>query len=157
MQRITSQIDSRRLESTTRWSGELVRQRLVEAFAIERRMPPDRFATMAASWPATPLHTFVEMLHWDDARQRVWDDWTKAKGVYSFEVSRMDEAINWLGWCDVGERRCLAAWAASKARNLPIRKVLKHHGWSPTTFYRAIEKAADRIAIKLNQQGVQVR
>ena len=139
------------------WTGELVRQRLVEAFAIERRMPPERFATMASSWPATPLHTFVEMLHWDDARQRVWDNWTKAKGVYSFEVSRMDEAIGWLSWLDVGERRCLAAWAAARARSIPVRKVLRHHGWSPTTFYRAIEKAADRIADRLNQQGVAVR
>ena len=71
---MTALDQARTARSPATWSGELVRQRLVEAFAIERRMPPDRFATMAASWPATPLHTFVEMLHWDDARQRVWDD-----------------------------------------------------------------------------------
>lgn len=139
------------------WSGELVRQRLVEAFAIERRMPGQRFAAIASAWPATPLHEFTDMLHWDDARQRVWDSWSKSRGVYSYEVTRMEEAFDWLRWLPEGERRCLAAWALCSARGLNVKRMIEKRRWSRTTFYRQIDKAASYIADRLNREGVQVR
>jgi hypothetical protein len=139
------------------WTGETVRQRLVEAFAIERRMPRERFASIASTWPATPLHDFRDMLHWSDHRERVWDDWARAKGVFAWEITRMDEAIEWLRWLDVAERRCLAAWATGKARGLNVRAIIRSRGWKPRSFYRAVDNAAERIAERLNKQGVQVR
>lgn len=145
----------------TQWSGDLVRQRLVEAFATERRMPSERFRTVASTWPGTPMHSFADVVGWDNphdgASDRVLQSWAHAKGVYSWEVSRMDEAIDWLRWLDVLGRRQLAAWAAAKARGIPIRKVLRREGWAPRTFYRAIDNAAAKIADRLNKQGVQVR
>jgi hypothetical protein len=143
------------------WSGELVRQRLVEAFSIERRMPQERFRAVASSWPGTPMHSFADVVGWDNAgdgaSDRVLQNWARAKGVYSWEVSRMDEAIDWLRWLDVIERRQLAAWAVAKARGIPVRKVMRREGWHPTTFYRATDKAAQRIADRLNAEGVTVR
>jgi hypothetical protein len=87
------------------WTGDLVRQRLVEAFAIMRRMPGQGVRRIGSAWPAAVLHDFRDMLHWDDARERVLDDWENTKGTYPYEVSRMDEALAWLEWLDEGERR----------------------------------------------------
>jgi hypothetical protein len=139
------------------WSAELVRQRLVEAFAIERRMPGQRFAVIASAWPATPVHEFQEIMHWEDARERVWDSWAKARGVYSYEVSRMEQSFSWLERLPEGERRCLAAWALCSARGLNVKRMIEKRRWSRTTFYRQIEKAAAHIADRLNVEGVQVR
>ena len=145
----------------TQWTGELVKSRLVEAFRTERQMPEQRFLTIASAWPATPMHSFTDMLHWnndrDGARDRVWKDWARPKNVFSWQVSRMDEAIDWLCWLDVGERRCLAAWSVGKANRKTERAIIKAGGWAPTSFYRAVKKAADRIAERLNQQRVAVR
>jgi Domain of unknown function (DUF6362) len=139
------------------WTGDLVRQRLVEAFSTERRMPGDARKRLASTWPATPLHTFAEVMHWDDARQRVWDNWAQSKGVFPNEVSRMEEAIGWLSWLDEGERRCLAAWALASSRGLSVRAMLGKRKWSRSTFYRKVEDAVARIAERLNKQGAQVR
>jgi hypothetical protein len=139
------------------WSGDLVRQRLVDAFTIERRMPGQRFATIASSWPAQPLHEFTDMLHWDDARERVWQSWERAKGVYPYEVSLMEEALDWLRWLPIGERRCLASWALASARGLSVRAMLDKRHWSRTTFYRKLDQAAQAISDRLNAQGVVVR
>ncbi len=32
-----------------------------------------------------------------------------------------------------GEPRCLAVWALTAARGIPVRKVLRQRGWSRTT------------------------
>ena len=141
----------------TDWNGELVRERLVEAFRIEKRMPGQRFFKTASSWPATPLHDFCDVLHWDDARERVWQNWERASGVFSYEVSKMEQAFSWLLWLPDGERRCLAAWSAASARNLSVRAMLEKRHWSRTTFYRRLDQAAQRIADRLNRQGVAVR
>ena len=139
------------------WSPELVRDRLVEAYEIERRMPGPRFTAIATAWPATPLHSFQDVLHWTDARQRVWDSWAKAKGCYPSEVSRMEEAQEWLRWLPTGERNCLNAWAACSAFGIPATRVLRKQGWKKTTFYRKVNDGSLRIACRLNAQGVVVR
>jgi hypothetical protein len=140
------------------WSAKLVQGRLVEAFTIERRMPGQRFTTIANySWPVTPLHEFTDVLHWDDARERVWQSWAKAKGAHPYEVTRMEEAIDWLRLLPDGERRCLAAWALASACGMSLRTILAKRKWSRTTFYRKVDQASCRIADRLNAQGVVVR
>jgi hypothetical protein len=140
------------------WTASHVRDRLVEAFTVERKLPGQHFIAVASSWPATPVHEFHEICGWDDARERVWQSWENASGAFPWEVSRMDQAFDWLRYLPEGERRCLTAWVAAKVRGVPVRKVLrKHGGWSAATFYRQINRGALRIAERLNQQGVQVR
>ena len=144
--------------ATPTWTAELVKQRMVEAFATERRIPDRGARRIKSTWPATPLHEFQEMIHWTDARQRVWDSWANTKTTSPLEVSRMEEAMNWLRWLPDGERNCLQAWSAAKANRIPVRKVLrKHGGWTVRTFYRQTDKGAARIAIRLNTHGVTVR
>ena len=95
------------------WTPRLVQQRLREAFAVEQRLPDSgRPRGLVSFWPAAPLHSFTEMLHWTDARERVWQSWAQSKGgVHPFEISRMEEAQGWLLLVEEGERRCLGVWA----------------------------------------------
>jgi hypothetical protein len=130
---------------------------MLEACDINRRLPGEFFTRIATAWPATPIHEFVDKVYWDDARQRVWDDWARAKYAYPYEVSRMEEALDWLQYLPEGERRCLWAWAAAAVSGKPMRKVLRKHGWTASTFYRQVRNGLARIAKRLNQQGVQVR
>src|SRR6476646_6315524 len=74
-----------------------VKQRLREAFATERRLPDaDHPRGLASAWPASPAYEFRDLVNWPDARERVWQSWARAKGVYPYEVSRMEEALGWL-------------------------------------------------------------
>jgi Domain of unknown function (DUF6362) len=144
------------------WTGDLVRQRLVEAYETYRKMPLDRFGrTSSSSWPATPLHSFTDMLHWtnpgDGARERNWQAWEKAKGAFPEEVSRMEQALDWLLWLDQDARRKLDAFAWCKATGMKILPMCKKRGFPKTTYYRDVNNAANRIALRLNGQGVQVR
>jgi len=136
----------------------LVQQRLREAFAVELRLPDsDRPRGLVSAWPAAPVHEFRDMVNWPDARERVWQSWARAKGVYPYEVSRMEEALGWLMLVGEGERRCLAVWALTAARRIPLRKVLRQRGWSRATFYRKLDCGAAQIAAILDQRGVAVR
>jgi hypothetical protein len=106
------------------WTPRLVQQRLREAFAVEQRLPDSgRPRGLVSFWPAAPLHSFTEMLHWTDARERVWQSWAQSKGgVHPFEISRMEEAQGWLLLVEEGERRCLGVWALAAARGIRSAK-----------------------------------
>ena len=112
------------------WTPRLVQQRLREAFAVEQRLPDSgRPRGLVSFWPAAPVHTFTEMLHWTDARERVWQSWAQSKGgVFPHEISRMEEAQGWLLLVEEGERRCLGVWALAAARGIPVCKVLRRRG-----------------------------
>ena len=140
------------------WTGDRVRTRLVEACETYRKLPLDRFArSSSSSWPVTPLHDWQEMVHWTDARERVLESWERAKGAYPIEISRMEESFDWLLWLGQDDRRKLEAWAWTTATGMKIRPMLFKRGIKKTTFYRDVNNAANRIALRLNGQGVQVR
>ena len=140
------------------WTPRLVQQRLREAFAVEQRLPHSgRPRGLVSFWPAV-LHDFQDMLHWDDARARVWQSWAQSKGgVFPHEISRMEEAQGWLLLVEEGERRCLGVWALAVARGIPVRKVLRQRGWSKSTFYRKVDNGSVHIAAILGERGVAVR
>ena len=141
------------------WTPRLVQQRLREAFAVEQRLPDSgRPRGLVSFWPAAPVHSFTEILHWTDARERVWQSWARSKGgVHAFEISRKEEAQGWLLLVEDGERRCLGVWALAAARGIPVRKVLRQRGWSKSTFYRKVDRGAVHIAAILGERGVAVR
>jgi hypothetical protein len=139
------------------WTANKVRSRLVEAKQVEMRMPGQGQRKLGSAWPATPLHSFHDMMFWDDARDRVLDQWAAAKGAYPHEVSLMEQALDWLRWLDSGERRCLEAWAFTTARGISLTRILEKRRWSRSTFYRLRDRAASRIADRLNREGVQIR
>jgi hypothetical protein len=141
----------------TTWSADMVKERLVEAFKVERRMPGDR-RTIGSAWPAAVVHDFADMVHWTDPRERVLDDWSRSRGgVYAWEVSRMEQAHEWLRWIEGDDRKWLQAWAFARAYGKSLRAILMRRGIKRTPFYRAIERAALAIADRLNEQRVPVR
>jgi hypothetical protein len=140
------------------WSPDLVRERLVEAFEVDRRMPGERRYRIGSSWPAAPLHEFTDIVHWDsgEQRQRVWQSWERAPASPQ-EVTRMEEAFGWLQWVPMTERRCLEAWAQAVAAHRSVSALLAKRGLKRSTFYRHRDHAAQRIADRLNKQGVIAR
>jgi len=139
--------------SLATWSAEIVRERLVEAFAVDRRMPGERRYRIGSAWPATPLHTFSDMVSWPEgeAREQVWRSWERAPASPQ-EVSRMEQAFGWLQWAPMTERRCLEAWAQATATRRSVSAMINKRGLKRSSFYRHRDSAAQRIAERLNAQ-----
>jgi hypothetical protein len=134
------------------WTGEMVRNRLVEAFEIDRRLPRERSRTAGSSWPAKPIHEFVDVVYWNEGeqRERVWESWERSANVSPQEITRMEAAFGWLQWVPMEERRNLEAWALATATRRSVSAILRKRGLPRTSFYRLRDKAADSIAAKLN-------
>jgi hypothetical protein len=133
--------------------------RLVEAFEIDRRMPRDRHGRrIKSSWPTTPIYTFVDMVGWDtgEASERVLRSWEKTPASPQ-EVTRMEQAFEWLMHLSTKEARELEIWAKCTAFGLSLSAAMKHRGLSRTTFYRKRDQMAGHLADRLNRQGVAVR
>lgn len=159
-QSIMPNLDQPRIaQLPSRWSPEMVQGRLVDAFKIEMKLPKERYAKVnsSSSWPVAPLVEFTDVIFWDDARQRIWESWYRAKGAHAFEITLMEQSIDWLMWLPEGERRCLRIWAEASAKGLRLRKILKMRGWPRSTFYRAVDRGSVRISERLNAEGVQIR
>jgi hypothetical protein len=75
-----------------RWTPRLVQQRLREAFAVELRLPGERPRGLTSVWPAATLYKFHDVLHWPDARERVWQSWSRVKAVLLLFGGRFAEA-----------------------------------------------------------------
>jgi uncharacterized protein DUF6362 len=146
-----------------RWSAELVRQRLIEAFEIEAKLPGPRGRRpgSGSAWPAM-AREFGDLVGWsDEARLEIWEGWQRTKVAFPYEVSRYEETITWLAILKdhPGEQRCLVAWAKLKAtpRRASLRKLMRRTGWARSTFHRRRDSGAARIAEFLNSRGVAVR
>jgi hypothetical protein len=138
--------------------GQTVRERLVEAFEVDRRMPGERRYQVGSSWPAAPIHEFTDIVYWNEGeqRERVWQSWERTPASPP-EVTRMEESFGWLQAVPLVERRCLEAWAQATATHRSVSAMLRKRGLKRSTFYRHRDRAASRIADRLNVQGVQVR
>ncbi len=101
---------------------------------------------------------FIDMVHWNEgeARERVWQSWERAPASPQ-EVTRMEEVFGWLRFVPMTERKMLETWASTTARGLSVSATIRKGGLSRTTFYRHRDRAAQRIADRLNKQGVEVR
>jgi hypothetical protein len=137
----------------TGWTGVLIRDRLVEAFEIEHRIPSRSHGSTAA-WPFPALHSFADHVGWPDASQRIWTKWENACSASPQEITRMDEAFAWLR--DLrdhrDEQRCLARWAVARARHMPVTVMLRREPWSRTHFYRLMIRGSELVAHRLNAQ-----
>ena len=138
----------------TQWTGELVRNSLVEAFEIDRRLPRDRMGKTGSAWPAKPIHEFVDVVYWNEGeqRERVWQSWERSASVSPQEITRWEESLAWLTWLPDDERQSLHAWALAAATNRSVSAILRKRGLARTSFYRLRDKAADSIAARLNSE-----
>ena len=151
-------LDQRTDRQPATWTGAIVRQRLVEAFEIDRRLPKERSRSTGSTWPAKPIHEFADLVYWNEGeqRERVWESWERSAGVSPQEITRWEETFAWLRWVPLTERRALEAWAAASARGLKVRRMIRGR-WTPSTFYRQRDNASAMIADRLNKDGVQVK
>ena len=156
--------DMELLEPPPQWDAEWVRWRLVEAYRIEQRLPGANRRMHTGFWPEHP-YEFSDIVGWDEdgnsASQRVQADWSHARGgVYASEVSRLDEAQEWLR-VDLKdhhvERKCLASWAACVAYKHSLRALMLRKRWSRSSFYRRVFLGSERIAVRLRANNVEVR
>ena len=146
--------------TAARWSAELVRARLIEAFEVEAKLPGPRGNRGSSSaWP-TMYREFEDVVAWsDEARGEVWLQWARAKGAHPYEVTRMGEALDWLALLAdyPGEQKCLHVWAQTKALRRSLAKACRIKGWDKQTFYRRLKAGSERIADELNKKAVMVR
>lgn len=141
------------------WDGELVKARLIEAREIEAKLPHVGTRRLTTTWPAKPIHTFADVTGWSDASERVLQSWERSASLAAWQVTRMEEALDWLRLLkDEDERRALDAWALSKAvRRFRLNRIMKRLDVPKTTFYRRVNDGAANLAMELNRRGVQVR
>jgi hypothetical protein len=142
------------------WTADWVCTRLVEAYRIEQRLPGQVRRKLVAPWPKH-AYEFSDVVGWDDARQRVLDNWAQTKGgVYAIELTRMEQAHEWLRVQlrhYAGERMCLAGWAACVAYGHSVRALMVRKRWSRSSFYRRVDTGSIIIARSLVQEGVKVQ
>jgi hypothetical protein len=82
------------------WTPDRVKERLVEAFEIERRIPGGRVgpAVIRSSWPTNTRDSFSDRVHQGKTvREEVWRAWARAGGATPQEVTRMEQALAWPG------------------------------------------------------------
>ena len=134
---------------------EPVLERLVEAYQTDRRLPGDRPHRVGSAWPAAPIHSWQDKVHWSGAeeRERVWRSWERAPAIGASEVSRMEESFAWLRRVPAVEREVLEAWASTVARNLSVSAMIGKRGLKRSSFYRHRDRGAQRIARSAERAG----
>jgi hypothetical protein len=156
----TISIDSQAL-APPQWSAEWVMRRLVEAYAIERRLPLARRHMVVSAWPRTVTEFADVVGRADDDRKARFAAWEYAGelGVSANAITRQEEAHDWLAII-LGpypeERLCLMQWAAATAYRRSVRRMLMKRGWSRSTFLRRVTAGAHVIAVELSRQGIPV-
>jgi hypothetical protein len=161
MRLTTIAINSELGPAPAQWSAEWVMCRLVEAYAVERRLPPSKRHMVASAWPRTVTEFSDVVGRADDDRKQRFAAWEYAGelGVSARDVTRSEEAHDWLRIIlapHPEERLCLATWAAAGAYRRSVRRMLLKRGWSRSTFLRRVAAGAHLIAVELTRQGIPV-
>lgn len=142
------------------WTAELVRERLIEAFEIDRRLPRVGPVRMKG-WLFDTVDSFSDRVHQGElASERVLEAWAHGS-VSAEEITRMEEAFDWprrhLVNGHAVEAKCLLAATFCIASRRSISAMLRGRGWSRQTFYRRVDAGATAIAEALNRRGLPVR
>jgi hypothetical protein len=153
----TIAIDASRAVIPAAWSADWVQQRLIEAYAVERRLPHARRRPIANLWPATVVEFSDVIGRADAAREQVLQSWEYAgSGVSAADIQLMEGAHDWLRVILAPypeERLCLSQWATAIAYGRSLRRLLAKRRWPRTTFYRHVAAGAHVIAMELQRQG----
>jgi hypothetical protein len=137
------------------WTTVLVRERLVEAFELERRLPGHVGpARLRSAWLVAPLDSFADRVAQGEApRADLWRAWARAGGLSPEEVARMDQALDWprrfLLPAHAVEAKCLLGWALTRAQGRSLCAVLRSRRFARSTFLRHADAGAARIAAAL--------
>jgi Domain of unknown function (DUF6362) len=117
--------------SETGWTSELVAGRLAEAADVLARLPEERVPGFYDLWPrivAAPCTSRGPAAAMPEA------------------IDRMDEALRWLTWLELEERRLV--WL--RAEGLPWKRITHRLGIGRTTAWQRWTMALLTIAVRLN-------
>jgi uncharacterized membrane protein YeiB len=94
------------------------------------------------------------------ASEQVLALWANTRSpVYAAELERMEQAFGWFNQTlsrHDRERLCLLNWAKATAWNFPIARVLQHHRWGKTAFYKHVSMGSYIIAKSLEGDQIPV-
>lgn len=150
---------------------EEITERILEAAAIERRMPRAKEKPSAGNGYCLPwVHTQADMngwrrepgdkLHRGDDPLKSWREefWSSAKAqVTAAEVTRWEEVRQWFidRVTDQRERRALWAWAASKHGGKSFARWCRSEGIHVETGRRRKNRAVECISASFGSTAVQ--
>lgn len=121
----------------TQWTREAVAQRFEEAACTAHQLPRGRVPGYYNLWPAI--------------RHRAWESYAAEHKVYYFPpepaaVERMLEAMRWVQWLPIPQRRLI--WMRAEANDW--RAICRHFQCARTTAWRRWSQALDLVAARLN-------
>jgi Domain of unknown function (DUF6362) len=113
------------------WDQEVVASRLEEAVDVLARLPHEQVRGLYDLWPK---------LVGEPCRQ------ARPAAAAPEAIDRMDEALRWLMWLDLEERRLV--WV--RAEGLPWKWITRRLGIGRTTAWQRWTTALLKISVRLN-------
>lgn len=126
------------------WTTKLVAERLEEAAATMRRLPPVRPQGYVTTWPPI-IREFWEAYGYNAPEVRLGPPTPEA-------VERMDEALGWLRWLEADAVRLV--WM--RAERVPWKLIEVRFRCDRTTAWRKWTLAVARITTRLEAAGEKV-
>lgn len=120
------------------WTVEMVEDRLAEAAAVIRRLPPVRVPGYFNTWPPMVVE-FADRVGQDPEPMRLPPPPPAA-------VSRMEETLSWLRWLKAEHAKLV--WARAEGR--PWKLICWRFGIARATAHRHRRYALSLIAYRLN-------
>jgi hypothetical protein len=127
------------------WTRDTVEERIVEAAAVLRRLPPVRVSGYFGTWPEIQ-RTAKELAAAAPTKMRL-------PPPSSAAISRMEEAITWNRFLERDEVQLM--WA--RAEGMPWKHLCYRFGISRPTAHRRWEYALSVITWRLNGRQVHHR
>lgn len=125
-------------QEASKWTAELVADRMEEAASTMRRLPSVRPKGFTSSWPEI-VRDASEVQGWRDGEVRLGPPPADA-------ITRMDQCLGWLACLEPEERKLV--WA--RATGVPWKLVVRALGVSRTTAWSRWRMALMEIASTLN-------
>ena len=124
------------------WTRDMVEERITEAAAVLRRMPPVRLAGYFGTWPEIQ-RTAKELATAAPTKMRL-------PPPSSAAISRMEEAITWNRFLERYDAHLM--WA--RAEGTPWKELCYRFGISRPTAHRRWEYALSVIVWQLNGRSI---
>lgn len=124
------------------WTPSMVEERMAEAAATLKRLPPVRIQGYISTWPPI-VRDACDAYGWSDVKLRLGPPSAAA-------IDRMDQALQWLPWLEPDDARLV--WA--RADGMPWKKVCWKFGLSKSAAWRHWVVALCIVAMKLNGERI---
>lgn len=122
----------------TEWTPEMVEERLIEAAAVLKRLPPVRVGGYFSTWPKMKVE-FSDLVGQTPEPMRLPPPSAAA-------ISRMEETLGWSSWLEPDDAKLV--WR--RAERAPWKAICYELGMSRATANRRLAYALSVIVWRLN-------